>query len=126
MVYLHDKIVAVSGHFDVEYVIGAQLLAVKLAAKNESVTAGRRAEKVQVEQRARLVVARVIEACAIGSKADAVIAGAGQLIVERLAGFHIQEPDGGLVSAALAHAVGQQRSIARDVCQAQRSIGVAA
>ena len=74
--------------------------------------------------------ARVIDSRKIASDVDAVVAGGGQGVVDRLARFSIaaievEEVDFFLVGAALTDAVGEQCGVVRDIDDRDGGVGVA-
>ena len=98
----------------------------EFAAKDELVIGVAGADGVQVEQCAFAIGARVVEAFAVGSELDGVIDARGKFIFKRLLFGDAIDADRGLVGAPLAHLVGQEQAVARNVGESDRGIGVAA
>src|ERR1035438_9208131 len=84
------------------------------------------AEHMLKEQRALAVVARVVEAGSIGRKTYAEVARGGQFVLERLAGFDIENVDTGFIRSALLQLIDQQAAIPRHIRDADRGVRVPA
>src|ERR1039457_4501667 len=79
-----------------------------------------------IEQSSLLIVARVVEAGAVGGEGDRGVAAHRQLILQRLAGLHVQYMDAGFIGATLTYTVGHERAIAGNVRKTDTGVGVAA
>ena len=79
-----------------------------------------------VKQRTLPVVARIVDAGPIRSEGDALVAGGGQLILQRFSGLYVQQVDACLIRSALPNGISQQRPIAGDILDYDRCVRIPA
>ena len=117
---------AIVGYERIEEITAGQRLAAKLMTEDQRVARIARSENMLVEQRALLVVPRVVETRAVRRKCHAQITRCGQLIFQRFARGHIHHVQARIVRAAFLHGIEQQLAVARDIFNVHREVRVRA